>query len=217
MLLFPIAQEDLEHRHPNLSNELWSSYTSEIEGNSNNLTLTLVSGSSWTLIDTDANFAASGLVGLYGILVGFWGFRVTSRVSATELTITVEDYAVGTIAQTDITASLLGNYSIGGYARQLILAGEEIVKDFTKTKRYPEAFDWTERNKKQLKALFAYKTIELITLDLRITQEDSFDLLYQAYKAKYVNELNSLPISYQAENEDIDGDNFKITEVEIRR
>ncbi|MCP3925049.1 MAG: hypothetical protein GY714_20925 [Desulfobacterales bacterium] len=215
MLFFPIAQQDLEDRHPDLEDDLWASYTAVDKGDSDNVTLTFVSGNEWTLEDTDAAFDA-GAAGLYGVLSGFWGFKIKTRDSATVLTVIKTGYPVS-IVQADVTASLLGKYSIGGYARQIISAGEEIVKDFTNMKLYPEAFDWSERNRFQLESLFVYKTLSIIFQDMIASPEDRWDRMFQYYDMKYKNELNTIRISYQAENAEDDNDNFIIPEVLVRR
>lgn len=215
MLFIPLSQQDIEHRHPGLENELWSSYTDSTQGTSDNLTLTFVSGTEWTLADTDASFSAED--GLYGVLTGFWGFKVATVDSSTQLTINVLPYPVGSIASTDVTTSLLGSYSIGGFARQIITAAEEICKDFTRKYLMPEAFDWTERNRYQLEPLFCYKTIELITTDLSSQRDDLWQNLSQMYLAKYQAELNDLLISYQPENESTDSDYWVRNDVKVRR
>lgn len=216
MLFFPIAQQDLQERHPGLANELWSTYTAATAGDSDNLTLTLSSGTTWTLVDTDASFADS-VAGLYGVIVGFWGFKVTTKDSTTQLTIEVLPYPVGSIVQADLDTDVMGNYSIGGYARQMIVAGEEIVKDLTRKRFFPEAFDWTERNRHQLEPVFCYKTLELITFDLVTRRDDPWSVMSDKYRAAYLNELNDLLVSYQPENEDTDNDNFERIETIVRR
>lgn len=216
MLFIPLAQQDLEFRHPGLENELWSSYAVSTKGDGDNLTLAFVGGSLWTITDTDATFS-DAVIGLYGVLAGFWGFLVTAKNSTVQITVSVVPYPVDSITQADIVTSVLNHYSIGGFASQIITASEEIVKDMTRMNLFPEAFDWTERNRYQLEPLFCYKTIELISADLIINADDTWALMNDRYNIKYANELNELKVSYQKNNENIDDDNFVINKVVVRR
>lgn len=200
MILLPITQADLEDRHPGLASELWTSYPAEVSGTA--AVFAYVSGNDWTLTDASKTFT-SGYVDRYGVARGLWGFKVKSYDSATQLTITLNEYPdESTLDDTAIdTTYATGVYSIGGYSRQIIIAAEDIVRGYTNAGLYPEAFDWTERARGQFEAMFVYKTLDIIMRDFALATSDIWEARRKFYDALYREEFDRVRVLYDKDAE----------------
>lgn len=182
MLVMPISQQDLEDRHPDLESELWSTHSAAVDGRS--CVLAYVSGTTWTLTDSTASFALTGLPDKFGVLRGFWGFKVVTRDSGTQLTITPTEYPVS-ITDDLLDHDIITSYSIGGYAPQMIAAAETIIADLTNMNVFAEGMDTTLVNLFQLQGLFIAKTLSTIFFDLSMSKEDIWWERYLKYETDY--------------------------------